>query len=207
MFNKHSQLIIDTFNKIDFRFKKGKKILDIGCGSGEYLRYFDKKYNLNIYGVDTYQDLNIKNISNIKFQIGSIYNLPFKIEYFDYVFLHDVLHHVDEKKQRIKKHLEALKQIKRVTKKKGHIIIIEANRYAPLTYLNMVLIKKHDHFSQKYFKYIINKSFSKSQIIKFIFFEAHAPPFLPKLWNIFWKIYDMFSSFSYKNYNAVIIKK
>lgn len=199
-----SQYHNDLFLKLDFNFKQNKKILDVGCGPCIDALIFRKVYKLNYYGIDIYEHENIKGIKGLKFKKAGIYNIPFNDSTFDYVFLHDVLHHIDEPKQRINKHIEALKEVKRVCKKGGSIIIVEANRYNPLFYPHMVLMLGHDHFKQSYFKKIISEVFPQTT---FKYFEAHLYPlrFL-KVWKIYEKIMELIVPKRFLAYNISIIK-
>lgn len=173
MISTGNQYKDDVFNKLNFNFKKGKKILDVGCGDGSDAKIFIKEYGLTTYGIDIYKDKQIKGIRGLTFKKAGIFNIPFSDYYFDYVFMHDVLHHFDEKKQRFNKHLEALKEAKRVCKKGGNILIVEANRYNPLFYPHMILMNGHNHFKQGYFRKVILSVFEN---VAFTNFEAHLYP-------------------------------
>jgi ubiquinone/menaquinone biosynthesis C-methylase UbiE len=163
----------DIFNKLGFMFEPGRKMLDCGCGDGSDAKVFINHYRLKVCGIDIYEHPAIKKIKGLEFKKGSIFKIPYKNNFFDYVFLHDVLHHIDKNQQRYEKHIQGLKEIKRVCRKNGIIIILEGNRYNPLFYPHMVLIKKHNHFTQKYFKKLIQDVFGNWQ---FRGFEAHFYP-------------------------------
>lgn len=175
----------DIFNKLGFFFTEGKKILDVGCGDGSDGAIFINEYKLKTYGIDIFEHENIKKIKGFIFKKASIFKIPYPTESFDYVFLHDVLHHIDEKNQNLMIHMEALKELKRLCKRNGSIIIIEANRYNLLFYPHMVLINGHDHFKQKYFKELINGIFTA---VQFKNFEAH---FYPISFLKIFKIYEL----------------
>lgn len=166
----------DVFQKMGITFTRGKQLLDVGCGDCIDSKVFIEKYGLKTYGIDIYKHENVEKIKKLDFKKGSIFKIPYKNNFFDYVFLHDVLHHIDEGKQSQKRHFKALEELKRVCKKGGQIIILEANRYNPLFYIHMVKMRGHDHFRQSYFKKIIMTKFPNA---KFKYFEAHSyPPFV-----------------------------
>lgn len=204
--NSYSQYKNDFFNKLQFHFKKGKKILDVGCGEGTDAPIFINEYGLQFYGMDVYEDENIKK-QKLRFKQGTIYNIPFENNRFDYVFVHDVLHHIDEPRHRKERHIFALKELNRVCKKNGYIIIVEGNRYNPLFYPHMVKMKKHEHFRQSYFIGIIKEAF-KGNHIRFCFFEAHLyPPLLLPIFKIYEYFMENLSPRQFLAYNAATIKK
>lgn len=195
----------DFFNKLNLSLKKGRKILDVGCGPGTDAEVFIKEYGLAFYGIDIYEDENIKR-NNLKFKLGTIYDIPYKENFFDYVFSHDVIHHIDSNQER-KNLLKALKELRRVCKKGGYIVIVEGNRYNPLFYPHMVKMRGHEHLKQSYFKDVVSEAFQKDKV-SFKFFEAH---FYPKLLLPFFKVYEaLMENFSPKvflSYNSAVIKK
>jgi len=203
--SNYGQYKEDIFIKLDFDFVPRKKILDIGCGDCTDANIFIKEYKLDTYGIDIYKHKNVNKISGLKFKKAGIYNIPFKDSSFDYVFLHDVLHHIDETKQRYERHLESLREVKRVCKKGGYVIILEGNRYNPLFYPHMVKMLGHNHFKQSYFKKIVSEVFPKAT---FKYFEAHL---YPKRFLIVWKIYErimeVLSPKQFLAYNSAIIQK
>jgi len=201
---KYYQYKNDIFYKLKFNFIKGKNILDIGCGDGSDLKIFTDEYKLKSYGIDIYKHKNINPIRHIHFKIGSIYKIPFRENCFDYIFLHDVLHHIDENKQSLENHIRALKELKRVIKKNGYIIIIEGNRYNPLFYPHMVLMQGHNHWKQRYFIQTINTVFTK---VRYKFFECHLyPAKFIYFWKLYEKLMETFSPKQFLSYNCAIIK-
>lgn len=193
----------DFFRKLNISFKKGKKILDVGCGDGGDAKIFLDDFQLKTFAIDIFRHKEISKNKRIKFTISSIFKIPFKSNTFDYVYLHDVLHHIDEEKQSFAEHKKGLLELKRVCKKNGEIIIIEANRFNPLFYPHMVLINKHNHFTQEYFKKLIRSVFKHSEIRHF---ECHVYPDRFKiLWRFYETIMEAFSPKAFLAYNIALI--
>lgn len=174
----------DLIKKMNLNLNQKHLLLDVGCGNGEFTKYLTDTYNLQSKGVDV--DRKWKNIhyNNVQFSKGSIYELPFEQNMFDYVFLKDILHHIDEPKHELTQFKKAFNEIKRVCKPNGRIIILESNRYNPISYPNMVLLKGHDHFKYKKLVSIINNNFNDYKLINF---EAHV---YPKFSNTIFKFYE-----------------
>lgn len=172
MFDPVSLYKKKVFSQFEKEFIKKGKLLDVGCGDGSDAKIFTSM-GLEVFGIDVYEHKNIKGILGKRFKKASIYKLPFPDHSFDYVFEHDTLHHIDEEKQSFGQHVAGLEEMKRVCKKGGKIIVLEANRYNPLFYPHMVKMRKHEHFTQPYFVRLLETIAKKP---KFVFFEAHVYP-------------------------------
>lgn len=61
-----------------------------------------------------------KKVDNVKFQIGSIYQLPFEDNSFDVVYAHQVVIHLEDP-------IAGLKELKRVTKPNGFVCVRDAD--------------------------------------------------------------------------------
>lgn len=108
---------------------KNKKILDLGCGDGANLRWL-ANFSNDICGAD-YNFLRLsraeKNMSKVeipvKFFLIDIMSLPFKENSFDIIFFNHVIEHIQED-------LKALRNIYKITKKGGLLIIGTPNEGA-----------------------------------------------------------------------------
>ena len=101
---------------------KGKKIIDIGCGSGIYTRRLKKK-GAKIVGVDiskTLLEIAKKEIKDVEFHKASIYKLPFKNNTFDIAVSALMLDYVQDWNK-------AFKEVHRVLKKEGSYIFSIGN--------------------------------------------------------------------------------
>ena len=151
--------------------------MDVGCGDGTDASLFKYVYGSNVSVCDVCENDNVASL-NLDFRLGSIF---YADHTFDYIFLYDVLHHVDEQNQSREQHVRALMELRRVTKKGGVVVIVEGNRYNPLFYPppHIVKLRGYNHFIKFYFKEIILEVFPNTE---FRFFEAHLYP--PKLFRV-----------------------
>lgn len=100
------------------------KVLEIGVGTGKNLPYYDyKKIDLTAIDISSgmlkhAQNLAKKNNYPVKLKLASVQKLPFKDNTFDYVVCTFVLCSVPEP-------IGALKEMKRVLKQKGKIVMLE----------------------------------------------------------------------------------
>ncbi len=116
-----------------FDFESDVKFLDLGCGDGNSAKYIKKYFPECAYwGLDvsaeSIQIAQSRGLSQCVFEQYDGNNIPYENETFDVVFMACVLHHVEESE-----HIPLLKEVKRVLKKTGLVIIFEHNPYNPLT--------------------------------------------------------------------------
>ncbi|BAF70366.1 methyltransferase domain-containing protein [Nitratiruptor sp. SB155-2] len=134
-FNIFSDVVTNNLSYMDKEYirrlknilSKNKKIkvLDVGCGKGAIINELQKEFkNIEFFGLDPgFEEENILK--------SSVYNIPFKDNFFDVVMAFEVLQHtyIDS----------ALKEIKRVLKNNGEIIIGDRNPYSILGILKPIL--------------------------------------------------------------------
>ena len=147
------------FLKANVNVKSHYKVLDVGCGDGGDCELFVQICK-EVVGIDVEPHANWNKIetNKLKFLISDVCNLPFPDNTFDLVFEKDVLHHMTN-------HELALAEIKRVSKKNGQIILIEANRHNPVFYIHMTMMKGHQHFTRSFFTKLVTRSFTNPVLI------------------------------------------
>lgn len=102
------------------KFGKGAKILDIGCGTGDFslqIKRFVK--NSQVFGLDLSEDMLKEAMKKVKIKplVGDAISLPFKSNSFDGITLGFVLRHIFIQ--------GFLKEAMRVLKEDGRLIILE----------------------------------------------------------------------------------
>jgi len=193
IFAYQQRLLGKVFKMVPLNGKE--TLLDIGCGDGVFTRLISKHVGL-ILGVDMVPSSNWKKIKvrNVQFIVADACNLPFINECFDIVFEKDALHH-------IKDYWKVLKEIVRVMRREGTAIFIEANRYNPILYFHMTLMKHHEHFTKKYFETLLLTAFRKCY---FMSIESHVYPIKTKyILKLIYILEDSLSKIPFlKNYLA-----
>ncbi len=127
-------------------FAPGIKVLDAGCGNGvgsEFLR----NQGCKVTAIDIQphnREWKESSALGIKFHTGSIEALPYADDEFDVVWVKDVLHHTENP-------ANGLKELYRVIRPGGTIVVIEANRFNPVFYVHLTLLGEHEHFTRKRF--------------------------------------------------------
>jgi protein-L-isoaspartate O-methyltransferase len=113
----------------DTIFPKNSLVLEAGCGTGAQTKIVAPKNSDSTFisidisensVAEAYEIIRSRNIGNVEFRTGNIFNLQFPNEYFDHVFICFVLEHLPNP-------IDALKSLKRVLKKGGTITLIEGD--------------------------------------------------------------------------------
>lgn len=163
---------------------KGKKFLEVGCGLG-YFSNSANKLGAKVTGVDIGPSLvkiNKKLTPKGQFRVASASNLPFKDRSFDVLLSTEVIEHVDNQQK-------ALKEMIRVLKKGGILVITTPNRIFKPAFdlLSFIRIRPYHGIEKWIYSWDLLKMMKKNGLIlqNEIFFNFIAPnSFLDKFENI-----------------------
>jgi malonyl-CoA O-methyltransferase len=98
-----------------------KSLLDLGCGKGRYLKHISAKFpDIEIYGCDISNKVTKSLTKIVEVKHGAIVNIPFEDQQFDLVFTVEALEHCVNLDA-------ALREINRVVKPNGTILIVDKN--------------------------------------------------------------------------------
>lgn len=110
--------LINLFSE-EVQINEKTKILDFGCGTGNYANKLQRVTGAKIFGVepsDGMRDKAKEKNSNIDFYKGNHEKIPFENSFFDFIYMTDVIHHVPD--------IETMfNEFKRVLKIDGKICI------------------------------------------------------------------------------------
>jgi len=103
---------------------EGKRILDVGCGLGMYVKRF-RAFSDQVYGIDVdFDKLAEAREALPNLSVALAEALPFPDNSFDVVLLHEVIEHVDDDRR-------AVQEAYRVTRDEGQIVLFAPNRLYP----------------------------------------------------------------------------
>jgi len=146
-----------VFNvKFSLPYIKNKKVLDIGCWTGQFEKVASK-YTGEIIGIDPgikAIEIAKKLVPNVKFMVGNALNLKFKNHSFDTVTMMDVIEHIPKGTE-----TKCLKEIRRVLKPNGHLIISTPNAHILSILLDPAyFLIGHRHYSYETLNTLLVKS-------------------------------------------------
>jgi len=178
----------NALSKIGKNFDSFEKILDFGCGCGRILKWVDPKKNQKFYGTDIDAEMISwckKSLTAMKFSTNdSMPPIKFDNSTFDFVYSISVFTHLDEKSQ-----FEWLKELQRVTKKNGIILVT----------LHPIDIAKNSNKKIKVIEGNFEKGFiyAKGQLFKGIFPDwyqnsYHSKDYVMNTFSQFFQVMDYF---------------
>lgn len=170
----------DMFIRQIIKDSRPFRILDIGCGTGEFaLKLKGRRRDINISGVDISSEMinvakkKARFTRDIDFRIGDVEDMPYDNNIFDYITCAHSFHHYPDKGK-------AVREMFRVLKNDGKVMIIDGYKDNMLGRVIFdVIVKRHEvdvhHLHSTQFQHILRKTGFKD-IIQSVF-----NPFIPLL--------------------------
>ncbi len=93
------------------------RVLEVGCSNGRWLRWFNKEYGCEVWGLDKEELGLVGSGGVIKFTIGNALSTPYKDGVFDAVFSLGLVEHFSKRDK-----CRILKEQERVLRKGGYLI-------------------------------------------------------------------------------------
>jgi ubiquinone/menaquinone biosynthesis C-methylase UbiE len=152
-------------DKLGHGFRGDERLLDVGCGDGGVARLLRNRV-AEVVAVDIEESPSWSDGPGLAFSVADGERLPFEDASFDLVHSKDSLHHMDRPEL-------ALLEYRRVLRPGGAALIVEANRFNPSLFLQMTLLRGHQHFRRSRFERLVDAVFPES---RFGAFEAHYVP-------------------------------
>lgn len=142
----------------------GKKILDIGCGKGGYLRNLVPAFPGNhFYGVDiSYEVLKYLDVEDVEKRLGNLTCVPYTDDTFDLTYTCEALEHAVDIDS-------AIREMSRVTKPGGYIVVIDKNRER---FGEMVIGEWEQWFDENELKNLMGKYCTEVSVDKKVSYEA-----------------------------------
>ncbi len=119
---RHRQIHPDVFKKLiqSGELNRASKVLEVGCGTGNYTAALEKAVGCSCWGVDPSEQMLAKakaRCANADFKVGNAQQLAYPTGFFDFVFSVDVIHHVDDRSA-------YFREAHRVLKKGGQVCTV-----------------------------------------------------------------------------------
>lgn len=135
---------------------KDSLILDAGCGNGNYALNLVSKGFKNVYGIDLFEK---SQVEGFHYEKASLDNLPFKDNFFDFVYSFSVIYYLTDAEA-------GIKELFRVMKPGTHLILTAHTRYSFPTLIRLIrrklglskhLTQVHFH-SASYYIHLLEKN-------------------------------------------------
>jgi ubiquinone/menaquinone biosynthesis C-methylase UbiE len=152
-------------DELGHAFRGDETVLDAGCGDGGVALLLRERVG-RVVAVDVAASDEWHDEPGLEFRVADAEALLFEDASFDVVHSKDSLHHMAHPAR-------ALAEYARVLRPGGTALLVEANRYNPSLFLQMTLVRRHDHFTRDRFRSLVTAAFPTA---RFGAFEAHYVP-------------------------------
>jgi len=143
--------------------KRPFRILDIGCGTGEFaLKLKEQRQDIRFAGVDISTEMinvakkKFQSDNNVEFHVSDAEHMPYENNTFDYITCSHSFHHYPNKRK-------AIREMFRVLKNDGKVMIIDGYKDTPRgVFIFDFIVRRHEvnvhHLHSKQFRRIMNRT-------------------------------------------------
>ncbi|MBZ0312898.1 glycosyltransferase [Clostridium butyricum] len=152
---------------------EAKFVCDVGCGKGRYIKnIIEDIEDIKIHCVDLSENVMRKIDGKVEKKQGSLTEIPYSDNFFDVVYSVEALEHAIATKN-------AVKEMIRVTKKNGKVVVIDKNKSS----MGILEIDEWEQwFDDEFFKQIALETNCTLKIIKNISYENNIADNLFDCW-------------------------
>jgi SAM-dependent methyltransferase len=143
------------------RVSQGLRALDLGCGEGhEALALAGLGYRVEACDLEPRAAWSSNaRAGRVRFFTGDAEKVKRPSNRFDLVYEKDMLHHALDP-------VAALREMARLAKPGGKVLVVEANLWNPVFYLHLTLMEGHRHFSRRRLTKLVHEAGLEGASIK-----------------------------------------
>jgi len=120
----YSLKYLDFMERFEKTLPDKAAVAEAGCGTGQTLALFSKRHNTIALDISPHALALARKMADPSLVLGTIFSIPFKDASCDLVYNSGVIEHFKDPQN-----INALREMARVTKKGGYVIVIVPNTY------------------------------------------------------------------------------
>jgi SAM-dependent methyltransferase len=122
----YSLKYLDFMEEVEKKLQKNAIVLEAGCGTGQTLALFSPRHTTIALDISVTALALAKRTADPVLVLGTIFSIPVKDDSCDLVYNSGVIEHFKDPHN-----VEAVREMARVTRRGGHVIVIVPNSFCP----------------------------------------------------------------------------